>query len=163
MDALTPSTAAQAGLSRSALYRGARAGRLDRIARGIYLPAQASAADWDLTRGRDPPPGCHDLPDLRARPLRPDRRNPRRAGRRDPTGVEDTREHGCDRMASIRPGHIRDGARRRSRSRDRIRRSGSTRLSGRSPTRSGSVAGSDTNWRATRCANGSAAVANRPG
>ena len=48
MDALTPSTAAQAGLSRSALYRGARAGRLDRIARGIYLPAKASAADWDL-------------------------------------------------------------------------------------------------------------------
>ena len=47
MEALTPSTAGQAGLSRSALYRGARAGRLDRIARGIYLPAEASAADWD--------------------------------------------------------------------------------------------------------------------
>ena len=47
MDALTPNTAGQAGLSRSALYRGARAGRLDRIARGIYLPAEASAADWD--------------------------------------------------------------------------------------------------------------------
>lgn len=47
MDALTPSTAGQAGLSRSALYRGARAGRLDRIGRGIYLPAEASAADWD--------------------------------------------------------------------------------------------------------------------
>ena len=46
--ALTPSTTGQAGLSRSALYRGARAGRLDRIARGIYLPAEASAADWDL-------------------------------------------------------------------------------------------------------------------
>jgi predicted transcriptional regulator of viral defense system len=45
--ALTPSTAGQAGLSRSALYRGARAGRLDRIARGIYLPAEASAVDWD--------------------------------------------------------------------------------------------------------------------
>ncbi len=47
MDALTPSTAGQAGLSRSALYRGARAGRLDRIGRGIYLPTEASAADWD--------------------------------------------------------------------------------------------------------------------
>jgi predicted transcriptional regulator of viral defense system len=47
MDALTPSTAGQAGLSRSALYRGARGGRLDRIARGIYLPAGASAVDWD--------------------------------------------------------------------------------------------------------------------
>jgi predicted transcriptional regulator of viral defense system len=47
VDALTPSTAGQAGLSRSALYRSARAGRLDRIARGIYLPAEASAADWD--------------------------------------------------------------------------------------------------------------------
>ena len=45
--ALTPSTAGRAGLSRSALYRGARAGRLDRIARGIYLPAEATAADWD--------------------------------------------------------------------------------------------------------------------
>ena len=47
MEALTPSTAGRAGLSRSALYRGARAGRLDRIARGIYLPAEASGADWD--------------------------------------------------------------------------------------------------------------------
>ncbi|MDT5334282.1 MAG: hypothetical protein QOF31_5579 [Mycobacterium sp.] len=47
MDALTPSTAGQAGLSRSALYRGARGGRLDRIARGIYLPAGASAVDRD--------------------------------------------------------------------------------------------------------------------
>lgn len=47
MKALTPSTAGQAGLSRIGLYRGARAGRLDRIARGIYLPAEASGADWD--------------------------------------------------------------------------------------------------------------------
>jgi hypothetical protein len=30
VEALTPSTAGQAGLSRSALYRDARAGRLDR-------------------------------------------------------------------------------------------------------------------------------------
>ena len=47
MDALTPSTAGRSGLSRSALYRGARAGRFDRIARGIYLPIEASGADWD--------------------------------------------------------------------------------------------------------------------
>ncbi|WP_454561503.1 type IV toxin-antitoxin system AbiEi family antitoxin domain-containing protein [Mycobacterium haemophilum] len=47
MDALTPSTAERVGLSRIGLYRGARAGRFDRIARGIYLPAEASAADWD--------------------------------------------------------------------------------------------------------------------
>jgi predicted transcriptional regulator of viral defense system len=47
VETLTPSTAGQAGLSRSALYRGAQAGRWDRIARGIYLPADASAADWD--------------------------------------------------------------------------------------------------------------------
>lgn len=47
MEALTPSTATRAGLSRSGLYRGAWAGRLDRIARGIYLPAKAPAADWD--------------------------------------------------------------------------------------------------------------------
>lgn len=47
MEALTPRTAKRAGLSRSGLYRDARAGRLDRIARGIYLPAQASATDWD--------------------------------------------------------------------------------------------------------------------
>jgi hypothetical protein len=47
VEALTPSTARRAGLSRSALYRGARAGRWNRIARGIYLPAEASAADWD--------------------------------------------------------------------------------------------------------------------
>ncbi|CCK55023.1 type IV toxin-antitoxin system AbiEi family antitoxin domain-containing protein [Mycobacterium canetti] len=47
MEALTPSTAGRAGLSRSALYRGAQAGRWDRIARGIYLPTDASTADWD--------------------------------------------------------------------------------------------------------------------
>lgn len=39
--------ARRAGMSRSALYRAARRGRLERIARGIYLPADAPAADWD--------------------------------------------------------------------------------------------------------------------
>jgi hypothetical protein len=34
VEALTPSTAGWAGLLRSALYRGAHAGRLNRIARG---------------------------------------------------------------------------------------------------------------------------------
>lgn len=44
---LRPGTAERAGLSRSGLYRAAREGRLERIARGIYLSADASAADWD--------------------------------------------------------------------------------------------------------------------
>jgi predicted transcriptional regulator of viral defense system len=47
MKAVTPRTAAQEGLSRSALYRAAQEGRYERIARGIYLPADAAAADWD--------------------------------------------------------------------------------------------------------------------
>ncbi len=47
MSTLRPGAAQQAGLSRSALYRAAREGRLERIARGIYLPSDAPAADWD--------------------------------------------------------------------------------------------------------------------
>jgi predicted transcriptional regulator of viral defense system len=35
------------GMSRSSLWRAARAGRYDRLARGLYLPADAPAADWD--------------------------------------------------------------------------------------------------------------------
>jgi hypothetical protein len=46
MATLTPSTAARDGLSRSGLYRAAREGRYERIARGVYLPTDA-AADWD--------------------------------------------------------------------------------------------------------------------
>lgn len=42
-----PHQAEREGLSRSGLYRAARAGRYERIARGIYLPADAGAADWD--------------------------------------------------------------------------------------------------------------------
>ncbi|MEO3856302.1 type IV toxin-antitoxin system AbiEi family antitoxin domain-containing protein [Acrocarpospora sp. B8E8] len=47
MKALTPETAAQEGISRSALYRAARKGRYERIARGIYLPTDDATADWD--------------------------------------------------------------------------------------------------------------------
>lgn len=47
MATLTPATAQQGGLSRSGLYRAAQEGRYERIARGIYLPAEASGADWD--------------------------------------------------------------------------------------------------------------------
>lgn len=46
MDALTPQTAEQQGISRSELYRGAQKGHYERIARGVYVPAGA-AADWD--------------------------------------------------------------------------------------------------------------------
>lgn len=34
-------------MSRSGLYRAVREGRLERIARGIYLPADAPPTDWD--------------------------------------------------------------------------------------------------------------------
>ena len=42
-----PSTGGQHGLSRSGLYRAARQGKYQRIARGLYLPADATATDWD--------------------------------------------------------------------------------------------------------------------
>ena len=48
MTIATPSTAGAVGMSRSGLYRAARAGRLERIARGVYIPSDASASDWDL-------------------------------------------------------------------------------------------------------------------
>ncbi|MDO4784770.1 MAG: type IV toxin-antitoxin system AbiEi family antitoxin domain-containing protein [Propionibacteriaceae bacterium] len=48
MPAMTPSTAGEAGMSRSGLYRAARSGAYERVARGIYLAADAPAADWDL-------------------------------------------------------------------------------------------------------------------
>lgn len=47
MAVLTPGTAERGGLSRSGLYRAAREGRYERIARGIYIPADRAAADWD--------------------------------------------------------------------------------------------------------------------
>lgn len=45
---ITPSTADRASLSRSGLYRAADAGNLTRIARGIYVPTNSPAADWNL-------------------------------------------------------------------------------------------------------------------
>lgn len=48
MPVTTPSTAGEAGMSRSGLYRATRSGAYERIARGIYLPVDAPAADWDL-------------------------------------------------------------------------------------------------------------------
>ena len=48
MTIATPSTAGAVGMSRSGLYRAARAGRLERIARGVYIPSDAPASDWDL-------------------------------------------------------------------------------------------------------------------
>lgn len=47
MDTLTPKQAGRRGMSKSGLYRAAREGRFDRIARGIYRDAEAPAADWD--------------------------------------------------------------------------------------------------------------------
>lgn len=47
MAPLTPATARQQGMSRSTLHRAARDGTLERIARGIYLPADANNADWE--------------------------------------------------------------------------------------------------------------------
>ena len=45
MRAIKPS--APEGTTRSALYRAAKAGSWERIARGIYLPADAPPMDWD--------------------------------------------------------------------------------------------------------------------
>lgn len=46
-ETLTPSEATDIGLSKSALYRGTAAGKYTRIARGIYRPTDAPAADWE--------------------------------------------------------------------------------------------------------------------
>lgn len=54
MSKVRPGTAKQTGLSRSALYLPARAGWLERIARGIYLPADAPA-DWNLIEASQRP------------------------------------------------------------------------------------------------------------
>lgn len=45
--ALRPGRAADRGMSRSSLYRATAAGEFERIARGLYRPADAPPADWD--------------------------------------------------------------------------------------------------------------------
>ena len=74
METLAPGAAEREGLSRSGFYRAARAGRYERIARGIYLPADAAAADWDWVEAATRRPDAmicltsalahHDLTDL---------------------------------------------------------------------------------------------------
>ncbi|WP_285105760.1 type IV toxin-antitoxin system AbiEi family antitoxin domain-containing protein [Promicromonospora sp. MEB111] len=46
-DAVRVSQADRLGVSRSSLYRAARDGRFDRIARGIYRAADAEPAEWE--------------------------------------------------------------------------------------------------------------------
>lgn len=47
MHATKPRRATDHGMSRSSFYRQAHSGNYEKIARGLYLPANASAADWD--------------------------------------------------------------------------------------------------------------------
>jgi predicted transcriptional regulator of viral defense system len=47
METLRPKEAPGLGMSKSTLYRAAHAGKYERIARGIYRPCDAPAADWD--------------------------------------------------------------------------------------------------------------------
>jgi predicted transcriptional regulator of viral defense system len=44
---IAASDAGSAGLSRSGLHRAARSGRYERIARGLYVRADAAPADWE--------------------------------------------------------------------------------------------------------------------
>lgn len=47
MDVFTPKSAARGEKSRASFYRSAKSGGWERIARGLYLPSDSSAADWD--------------------------------------------------------------------------------------------------------------------
>lgn len=47
METLKPNQATDLGMSASSLYRAARSGRYDKIARGIYREVDAPPADWD--------------------------------------------------------------------------------------------------------------------
>lgn len=47
MSATKPRRATDHGMSRSSFYRQAHAGNYEKIGRGLYLPADANAADWD--------------------------------------------------------------------------------------------------------------------
>jgi predicted transcriptional regulator of viral defense system len=46
-DAARAVQADRLGISRASLYRGARAGRFDRIARGVYRASDAEPAEWE--------------------------------------------------------------------------------------------------------------------
>lgn len=46
-DAVRATQADRIGMSRTGLYRGARDGRFDRIARGIYRASDAEPAEWE--------------------------------------------------------------------------------------------------------------------
>lgn len=47
LEILRPKQTPDLGMSKSTLYRAARDGKYERIARGIYRSADAPAADWD--------------------------------------------------------------------------------------------------------------------
>lgn len=47
MPATKPGRATDYGMSRSSFYRQARTGKYEKIGRGLYLPADANATDWD--------------------------------------------------------------------------------------------------------------------
>jgi len=47
METLRPKQAERHGMSKSGLYRAARSGDYERIARGLYRPAEAPLVDWE--------------------------------------------------------------------------------------------------------------------
>ncbi len=47
MQPVTPNSAARGKTSRSGFYRSVKSGAWERIARALYLPEGAPAADWD--------------------------------------------------------------------------------------------------------------------
>lgn len=47
MNTVTPRHAREQGTSRTSLHRAVQAGRIEKIARGIYLPDKDLSADWD--------------------------------------------------------------------------------------------------------------------
>lgn len=51
METLRANQAQQHGISRTTLHRRANQGAFDKIARGIYRPAEADPADYDLIEG----------------------------------------------------------------------------------------------------------------
>lgn len=102
-DVLSPKKAANSGSSRSALYRAAREGRLQRIARGVYVRADAPPGDWDWIEAAARKPQAticlvsalayHDLTDTIPGAL--DVAIPR--GSRIPAGASAIRWHAFDR------------------------------------------------------------------